>query len=275
MQHPAANYEEERKVDLKRYGPWAVIIGGSEGVGASFARKLAADGFGLLLVARKIEPLTQLAEALRADGADIRILQMDVTRADFLDRVAEASADIDVGLLIYNAGSVAPASFLDTPLDSALNAVNLNVVGPLKLAHHFGRTMSARGGGGIIILGSVAGAAGGAGVAVYSGTKAFSQRLAEGLWAELRPANIDVLSLVIGTTRTPFIERAGLKLDGMGTPPAEPDDIAQFGLDNIQNGPVITPPELAEGFHALQGMPRAQAAEAVTQGTKSLTNENR
>ena len=164
MQHPAANYEEERKVDLKRYGPWAVIIGGSEGVGASFARKLAADGFGLLLVARKIEPLTQLAEALRADGADIRILQMDVTRADFLDRVAEASADIDVGLLIYNAGSVAPASFLDTPLDSALNAVNLNVVGPLKLAHHFGRTMSARGGGGIIILGSVAGAAGGAGL---------------------------------------------------------------------------------------------------------------
>src|SRR5262245_41144483 len=92
-------------MDLAKYGPWALITGGSEGVGAALARKLAADGFNLVLVARKPAPLEELATELRAGGAEVRILSADLSQPDVLDKVRAVTDDIEVGLLIYNAGA--------------------------------------------------------------------------------------------------------------------------------------------------------------------------
>src|SRR5579859_6268504 len=89
-----------------RYGPWAVIAGGSEGVGVSFARKLGAQGVNLVLLARKPEPLEETAVAVRKEfGVDVHTLSVDLTAPDVLDKVRQLTDSLDVGMLIYNAGT--------------------------------------------------------------------------------------------------------------------------------------------------------------------------
>lgn len=255
----------------ERYGPWALIVGGSEGIGASFARKLARNGLNLVLVARKPGPLAELAAELRAEARiEVRTASLDVTAPDMLEQIEQSTRGLDVGLLIYNAGSVGPMSFLDAPLEEALRTLRLNAIGPVTLCHHFGRRLRERGRGGILLVGSMAGCAGGADTAVYSGAKAFTQIFGEALWAALEPHGVDVLALVIGATRTPFMVRAGLALDHPDLPAADPDDIAQLGLDELAHGPVRVPAHLEETFQALRSMPRASAAEFMTQGAKAL-----
>lgn len=262
------------EIFARRYGPWAVIVGGSEGIGASFARKLAARGVNLVLLARKAAPLAALASELRETGkAEVRMLSVDVTADDMLERIRKVTDDIDVGLLIYNAGSVKPQSFFDAPLEVALQTMKLNPIGQVVLAHHFGQSMRTRGRGGIILVGSMSGCAGGGGVAAYSASKAFTQRFAEALWAELRPDNVDVLALVVGGTRTPFMERSGLSTDHPEHIAAEPDLVADVGLENIGNGPVQVPPYLADTFKLLNSLPRGEAALIMTQGAKALQQE--
>ncbi|TIC85118.1 SDR family NAD(P)-dependent oxidoreductase [Nocardioides sp. GY 10113] len=229
----------DRAVDLDRYGPWAVIAGGSEGVGASFARQLAESGFNLVLVARKPGPLEETASSVRALGVEVRTLSLDLTDAASVEKLAGATADLEVGLLIYNAGANSYGRrFLDGDLDGFRGVIDLNVTTPLALAHHYGRLMRTRGKGGIVLVGSLAGYLGTPREAVYGGAKAFGRIFAEGFWLEAKEAGIDVLELVLGLTRTPAMERAGLNFDLPGMVVGEPDAIAREGLAAIGDGPV-------------------------------------
>src|SRR5579864_2129200 len=89
-----------------RYGPWALIAGGSEGVGTSFARKFAAEGINLVLVARKPEPLEAAQRALQADyKIEIRTLPLDLTALDAYERIRAVTDDLEIGMLVYNAGT--------------------------------------------------------------------------------------------------------------------------------------------------------------------------
>lgn len=259
-------------MDKEKYGPWAVIIGGSEGVGASFAHQLAGEGINVFLIARKPGPLAEAKEQIEARfGVEVGTLSLDVTADDMLDQVARATRDLDVGLLIYNAGSAVPKAFLDSPLSAALNTIRLNPVGQISFAHHFGQRMRERGRGGMIFVGSLSGNAGGGGHAAYCGSKAFTQMLSEALWAEFKPLGIDVLGLIIGATRTPWMERAGLPLDLPEYPADDPDDVARAGLENLANGPIQTPAHLQEAFAFLSSAPRDKAAMLATQGIASMT----
>jgi short-subunit dehydrogenase len=90
----------------QKYGPWAVIAGGSEGIGACIAHLLAQSGINLVLIARKVEPLEALAASIRArTSAEVRVLALDLTNTAMLDRIREATDDVEVGLLVYNAGA--------------------------------------------------------------------------------------------------------------------------------------------------------------------------
>lgn len=249
-------------IDAERYGPWAVIAGASEGVGASFAHKLGSAGINLVLVARNVALLGQVAEEVRkACNVQVRVLALDLSQADMLERVREAADDVDVGLVVYNAAA-GSGRFLDVPLDDALLAVRVNTIGPLSLVHHFGRGMAERGRGGVILIGSLAGNAGGVTTPVYSASKAFAQIFAEGLWSDLKPRGVDVLYMVVGATNTPKRARLGLK-DSPDEIVAEPDDVAQDALDHIADGPVFVPEHLAEGFRYFSSLPRREAAEAM------------
>lgn len=225
--------------DCDRYGPWAVVLGGSEGVGASFARQLAADGFGLVLVARKPDTLEATAESVRALGAEVRTVSLDLADPASVPALVEATSDLDVGLLVCNAGANSHGHrFLDGELDGFRGVIDLNVSTPLALTHHYGRLMRARGRGGIVFVGSLAGYLGAARESVYGASKAFGRIFAEALWLELRDHGVDVLDLVLGVTRTPAMERAGLNFDLPGLNVGEPDDVAREGLAHIADGPV-------------------------------------
>ncbi len=224
---------------LNRYGPWAVIAGGSEGVGACFADQLAQAGLNLVLVARRPEPLEETASAVRRHGVEVRTLSLDLTDPSAVGQILEATADVEVGLFVSNAGANSYGhSFLDGDLAGFQGVIDLNITTPLALIHHFARPMRERGRGGVLLVGSMGGYAGAARQSIYGGAKAFNRIFAESLWLELREHGIDVLELVLGVTRTPAMERAGLNFDIPGLVVGEPDDIAREGLEHLPDGPV-------------------------------------
>lgn len=245
-------------VDVSKYGPWAVIAGGSEGVGAEFARQLAGDGFNLVLIARKPGPLEDTARQCREIGAQVRVLPLDLIAPESTSRIVAETADVEVGLLVYNAGAnTCSAPFLDAGLDDFHRVIDLNMMRMLDLVHHFGRPMRARRRGGILLVGSMAGTHGSVCQSVYTGVKAFGRLFAESLWIELRDYGVDVLELVLGVTRTPAMERVGLNFDVPGLTVSEPADVAREGLANLANGPVFIAGGNAEAIHQGSGPDRA------------------
>jgi short-subunit dehydrogenase len=234
-------------------------------VGVSFARQLAAAGLNLLLIARQRSLLDRLAgELTAAHAVQVRILVLDLGRADTLDRIREMTDDVAVGLVVFNAAaSTGTGAFLEASLERALSAVRLGPVNYVALSHHFGQKMLRRGRGGFIFVGSLAGNAGAATTVLYSAGKAFAQTLAEGLWSELKPRGVDVLYAVLGATRTPARERVNMK-DSPDQFVAEPDDVARECLENLTNGPVLVPAHLSEAFQMFTSLPRRQAAETMT-----------
>ncbi|MGW4126146.1 SDR family NAD(P)-dependent oxidoreductase [Nocardia sp. NPDC004711] len=225
--------------DLKHYGPWAVIAGGSEGVGASFASQLADAGVNLVLIARKPEPLAQAAAQAREKGVEVRTLALDLTRKSSIDEIISATSDLDVGLLIFNAGANSYGSeFVLGDLDRFQTVIDLNITAQLALVRHYGALMRAAGRGGLLLVGSMSGYIGGFHQGIYGGVKAFGRIFAESLWLELREHGVDVLELVLGVTRTPAMERAGLNFDIPGMTVSDPDDVAREGLAHLADGPV-------------------------------------
>jgi len=225
--------------DLSRYGPWAVIAGGSEGVGSEFARQLARAGLNLVLIARKTAPLEETADACRSYGVEVRTLAVDLVSSDAVRQIAATTSDIETGLLIYNAGAnTCSEHFLDGELDDFGRVIDLNIGTMLALVQHFGRPMRERRRGGILMVGSMAGYLGSMRHTVYGGVKAFGRVFAEGLWLELREYDVDVLELVLGVTRTPAMERVGLNFDVPGMRVADPADVAREGLEQLPHGPI-------------------------------------
>lgn len=226
--------------DPVQYGPWAVIAGGSEGVGAEFARQLASDGVNLVLIARNPGPLDEAARICRDIGAQVRTLAVDLLDAEAVSRIRDLTVDVEVGLLIYNAGAnTCRQQFLDADLSAIGQVIDLNVTRMLELVQLFGRPMRERRRGGIILVGSMAGTYGSMQQSAYAGVKAFGRLFAESLWLELREFGVDVLELVLGVTRTPAMERAGLNFDVPGLVVSDPADVAREGLANLGNGPVV------------------------------------
>ena len=226
-------------IETAKYGPWALVAGGSEGVGAEFAQLLAEAGLNLVLVARKPDPLQRTAERCRQHGGEVRTVQADLSAPDVCESIAAATSGLEVGLLILVAGANTHShAFLDGDLAGFQQVIDLNVSTPLALVHHYGQAMRSRRRGGIVLLGSLAGYLGSVRQTVYGGVKAFTRIFAEGLWLELRDHGVDVLELILGVTRTPAMERVGLNFDAPGIVVAEPADVAREGLEWLGRGPV-------------------------------------
>ena len=260
---------------VERYGPWALIAGGSEGVGASLARQLAAAGFNLVLLARKEGPLDALAADVRALGREVRTLSLDLARPDALEQARTLTDDIAVGLLVFMAGAghrIAP--FHDYPLEEWTTTLNCNVTGQASFAHHYGALMKQRGTGGIVLVASMAGMAGSGSMAIYTAAKAFSITFAEALWYELKPFGVDALSLVLGATKTPAMARTGLKMDHPDFPAADPDDVAAECLAHLGDGPVWFASGTAASADHIRAMPIRDAVVRMSEATASMAAES-
>ena len=225
-----------------RYGPWALILGASNGIGEAFAREAAGAGLNCFLVARSEQKIAALARELASEhGVDAVPIVANLAERGAIDTIREAVGGRQVGLLVGNAGADPNAShFLDAPLVDWEALVQVNIGSMLACCHHFGKAMRQRGRGGIILVGSGACHGGGPYMATYAGAKGFALNFAEGLWHELRPHGVDVLYMALGQTDTPAF-RELLAEKGRPVPQglASPDAVARLGIERLGHGPLL------------------------------------
>ena len=225
----------------ERYGPWAVVMGASEGTGREFARQIAAQGVPSILIARRRGPLEALAREIReASGIECLTATIDLAAPAALGKIVEAVGDREIGLFVSNAGSDPNGSFfLDRELSAWTELVQRNVMTMMQCSHHFAGPMRARGRGGMLLVNSGACYGGGSTMGPYCGSKAFTLCFAEALWAELRPHGVEVLTLVLSRTDTPAF-RALLEEKGMPIPQdiASAAEVARIGLERLPCGPI-------------------------------------
>jgi hypothetical protein len=187
-----------------RYGEWAIVTGASSGIGAKFAEKLAGEGMNLVLVARRKELLNGLKlELTNKYGVKLICLPLDLSLDGCLQPLIEACKDLDIGLLVNNAGTGTPGMFSSSDIQKEKDVIRLNCVTPMEITHHFLPGMLARGGGGIILVSSLMGFQGVPYMANYSATKGYLLNFGESLYHECKGTGVDVLVLAPGATETP------------------------------------------------------------------------
>lgn len=224
----------------EKYGPWALITGGSDGVGLAFAHRLADEGLNLVLIGRNTGKLDAAEQEITAKGVECVTASVDIGADGACAQIVEAIGSREVGLFIANAGADPNGSrFLDKDIAAWDNLVTMNVNSKMHLVHHLGRQMRDRGRGGMILVSSGACYGGMHGLAAYCASKGFVLNFSEALWAELRHDGIDVLTLVLGQTDTPS-HRKILEKSGQPLPEnmAEPDEVARVGLRQLPHGPI-------------------------------------
>ncbi|HEX2042139.1 MAG TPA: SDR family NAD(P)-dependent oxidoreductase [Acidimicrobiales bacterium] len=206
-----------------RYGAWAVVTGGSSGIGRAFAHGLAAEGMHCLLVSDEPDELrTACGEITARHGVEAEPLAVDLATVDAAAAVVDAVGDRDLGVLVNNAsfGRVAPFESVDLETYRRMLAVNVDAY--LALSHLLLPAMRARGRGALVFVSSLNALVPGIGYGtVYSATKAFETSLACGLWQETLGTGVDVLLVVPGPTRTRFQEKAGTKVASWAMDPEE------------------------------------------------------
>lgn len=253
------------------YGPWALITGGTEGIGLCFARELAEQGVNIALAARREAVLAHIADGLETDyGIETRWISADLSRSDGAASIIAACDGLAVSLVIHNAGATHGAkAFLDQTCESAEALMTLNCLTPLRLCHHFGQAMKARGAGGLIMMNSLACLAGASAITPYSAAKAYLMRLSEGLWHEFKPYGVDVLTVLAGATRTPAMVKSipGFESDDSLM---APEQVAQEALAFLGRGPVCVPGGNKEAAAFLMSPDRVGLINMMSKATADL-----
>jgi short-subunit dehydrogenase len=239
----------------ERYGPWALVVGASAGIGAAIADEAARRGINVLTVARRAPLLEERAARLRAThGVAVQTLAVDLTDPGAVDAVEAAAGGLEIGTLVYNAAAEPRGYFLEVPVAEHLDNITVNCTVPTMLCHHFGRAMAGRGRGAIALVSSMGALQGGKVFASYFAAKAYEWILAEGLWAELGEAGVDAFAYVVGATRT---ENYKGQIDGSSDVgasetgaaddldiarrrlrhPSDPDEVGRHLFDVLGRGP--------------------------------------
>ncbi len=225
----------------------AAVTGASAGIGMVFARKLAAQGYDLLLIARRGDRLTQLAAELeRAHAIHAEVCAADLSVAADTERVAaRLAAEPRLDLLVNNAGFGIKGRFWEAPLDEQLKMHRLHIGAILRLTHATLPPMVARGHGGIVNVASVAGFARSPGSVSYCATKSWVNAFTEGIYLDLRAAHsrVVVQALCPGFTYSEFHDVAGV--DRASIPKSlwmSAEDVVDASLDGLRRGKLFVVP---------------------------------
>ncbi len=223
----------------KQYGPWALVTGAGNGLGAEFARQLAQRRLHVVLVDVDSAGLDAVAAELRAHaGVTVRTVQLDLAQPDFMTQLAPLLDELDIGLLVNNAGISGLGLFAERTAQDHLNVLDVNVRAPLLLTRHLVPRLLQRGSGGLLFVSSLSALQGTAYVANYAATKAWNLIFAEGLWDELRGTGVDVLGYLVGSTRTPgFVNSKPQLQRARLVNVMEMPAVVQGALDHLGHGP--------------------------------------
>jgi len=194
---------------------WVLITGASSGFGEEFARQYAEQGHALILVARRLDRLQAIAEALRKEHrVEVVVEQVDLSDVAAIVRLQERLRErgIEIDILINNAGHGLQGPFADAQLDGVLAMVQLDVASLTAVTHVFGQDMRTRKRGKILLVASLLAYQGVENFAVYSAAKAYVLRLAEALHRELKRDGITVTALCPGMSDTGFAKAAQQKI---------------------------------------------------------------
>jgi short-subunit dehydrogenase len=195
--------------------PWVLITGASSGFGEEFAGQYAAQGHSLVLVARRLDRLQNLAAALREQfRIEVIVEQVDLSDIAAIIRLHQRLRDrgIEIDILINNAGHGLQGPFAEAPLDAVLSMVQLDIASLTAVSHVFAQAMRTRKRGKILLVASLLAYQGVKNFAVYSAAKAYVLRLAEAFHRELKRDGITVTALCPGMSDTGFAKAAQQKI---------------------------------------------------------------
>ncbi|GAA1849019.1 SDR family NAD(P)-dependent oxidoreductase [Asanoa iriomotensis] len=223
--------------------PTALVTGASSGIGAAFVRRLAADGYRLVLVARDADRLAEVA-ARSAGAASTEVLSADLATEAGLTAVAQRLRDDEVDLLVNNAGATLNRSFLRSTADDEEWLLQLNIHAVMRLTHAALPGMTSRGTGAVINVSSASSFAPVMPGSTYPASKAWVTHFSESIGRAVGRFGVRVMALCPGYTRTEFHTRAGI--DMSKTPSwmwLKADDVVAHGLRDLDRGRLVSVPD--------------------------------
>src|SRR5688572_2855971 len=221
--------------------PIAVVTGASSGIGEEFARQLASRGYDLVLVARRIDRLQELAAKLRpVHGVECVAVEANLASAKDRDRLCDALASDRerVEMLVNNAGFGTHGFFYETDLARELELINVNCAAPVHLTKRLLPWMLERRRGFVVNVASLSAFTPGPVMAMYFASKAFLLSFSEALWEECRGTGVTVTALCPGPVRTEFQRTAGLssKARSSGTAPVPVEEVVLDAIEGMLAG---------------------------------------
>jgi short-subunit dehydrogenase len=251
-------------IDRERFGPWALVTGASSGIGREFARQLAAAGINVVLVARRETKLIEVGRSIAKDfKVQYRVIVMDLSKEGFIPKLAEHTKDLDIGLVVSNAGTPSPGEFLKLDQQLLEETLRLNTMSHLDVAHYFGRKLAERKRGGLILVGAMGAENGVPCMANDGAAKAYVHSLGEALHYEFKPLGVYVTVLAAGFANTAVLEKFGFDPKTMPLKPMSVEQCVSEGLNGLlKNRSRIVPGRLNRIMNALVPASLARKIEA-------------
>jgi uncharacterized protein len=225
----------------QKYGPLALVAGASEGIGAAFSTYLAAAGLDLVLIARRKDPLDQLAILLiEKYGIRVACINCDLSDTDAAQTIREAVKGREINMLVYNAALSYIGPFEKNSMEHHNKIANTNMITPMNMLQIFGEPMLKNGKGALILMASLAGFQGSGFLAAYAATKAFTRILAESLWYEWKNRGVDVIACCAGATATPNFVKTKPEKKGFFAPRVQiPEEVVQECMSQLGKKPSL------------------------------------
>ncbi len=259
---------------LKQYGSLALVAGASEGIGAAFSRYLAAAGMNLVLVARRKEPLQQIADSLAEEyHVQVTCISCDLSDGNALHIITEALAGKEIHVLVYNAAFSFIGHFEQNGMEHDNKLSYVNMITPMNMIRIFGIPMLKRGKGAIIMMSSLAGFQGSGFLAAYASTRAFIRVLSESLWYEWKNRGVDVIACCAGATSTPNYIKTKPEKVGVFAPRIQtPQKVVEECMKRLGKKPSIITGcgNKFAGFIMQRLLPRKSAINIMGNNTRKI-----
>ena len=258
----------------QKYGKTALIAGASEGIGAAFATELAKEGMDLVLIARRREPLQQLADSLEKEYKILtQCISLDLSDVNIINQLEETLKGKEINMMVYNAALSYIGPFLKNSIENHSLAAQINMITPLKLVHFLGDKMLTKGKGAVVLMTSLAGFQGSGFLTMYAATKAFNMILGESLWYEWKNSGVDIISCCAGATSTPgYIKTQPEKTSIFAPKVLEPVEVAVECLKKLGKQPsfITGRSNRIASFIMQKIMPRKMAINIMGDTTRKM-----